>query len=146
MKVKTKRKIEAAIPAASMSDIAFLLIIFFMVSTVFNQDIGVNYELPDAKQPETIIDKLGIHVTIPNQKNPGENATPGTILVEGDPVKLQDLTNQILKLRAENPGIYYVILKADETIPFKMLNDVMQAIKDTKITKLKLATDFSAGK
>ena len=113
-----------------------------MVSTVFNVDIGINYDLPNAQQPETIIDKLGIHVTIPNQKDPGENAQIGMIIVEGDPVPLDSLKNQILKIRAENPGVYYVILKADETVPFSLLNRVMQEIKETKITKLKLATDF----
>lgn len=142
MKIKTKKKREAIIPAASMSDIAFLLIIFFMVSTVFNVDVGVNVVLPSAKQYVSIKDKQNIHVTIPNQKTPGENAKPGQVLVEGEPCEIENLKNKILHFRAENPNIYYVVLKADETVPFRMLNEVMMEIKKTKITKLKLANDF----
>ncbi len=142
MKIKTKKKREAIIPAASMSDIAFLLIIFFMVSTVFNVDVGVNVVLPAASESESIIDKQNIHVTIPNQKNPGENAAIGQVLVEGEAVEIENLKNKILHFRAENPDIYYVILKVDETVPFQMLNRVMMEIKRTKITKLKLANDF----
>jgi len=142
MKVKKKRKMDASIPSASMSDIAFLLIIFFMVSTVFNADIGVNYDLPNAIKPEVIIDKLNLHVTIPNQDDPGQKVEKNMVLVEGEPVKIEDLKNQILKLRAEKPDIYYVVLKADESVPFSIINRVMTEIKETKITKLKLATDF----
>ncbi|MCK4666766.1 biopolymer transporter ExbD [Candidatus Dependentiae bacterium] len=142
MKIKTKKKREAIIPAASMSDIAFLLIIFFMVSTVFNVDVGVNVVLPQASEYESIIDKQNIHVTIPNQKDPGAGAQIGQVLLEGDPIEIEDLKNKILHLRAENPNIYYVILKVDETVPFQMLNRVMMEIKRTKITKLKLANDF----
>ncbi len=142
MKIKTKKKRDAIIPAASMSDIAFLLIIFFMVSTVFNVDVGVNVVLPQASEYESIIDKLNIHVTIPNQKDPGDNVAVGQVLVEGEPVEIENLKNKILHFRADNPKIYYVILKVDETVPFHMLNRVMMQIKGTKITKLKLANDF----
>jgi biopolymer transport protein ExbD len=37
---------EAEIPTASMADIAFLLIIFFMVTTVFSATKGLEYKLP----------------------------------------------------------------------------------------------------
>lgn len=45
MKVKKSKTIEAYIPTASMADIAFLLIIFFMVSSVFPVD-KTQVELP----------------------------------------------------------------------------------------------------
>jgi len=37
-KIKQSKKREAFIPTGSMSDIAFLLLLFFMVSTVFVQE------------------------------------------------------------------------------------------------------------
>lgn len=49
MPILSKRKVpqEAEIPTASMADIAFLLIIFFMTSTVFMREKGLKIALPE---------------------------------------------------------------------------------------------------
>jgi len=52
--IKPRSKPETIIPSAGMSDIAFLLLIFFMVSTVFVQERGLNVVLPEARN----IDKV----------------------------------------------------------------------------------------
>jgi biopolymer transport protein ExbD len=45
-----KSKVGNVIPTASMADISFLLLVFFMVSTVFVRYRGVPVELPEAKK------------------------------------------------------------------------------------------------
>ena len=45
MKIGRKKE-ETEIPTASMADIAFLLIIFFMVTTVFSATKGLDFKLP----------------------------------------------------------------------------------------------------
>jgi biopolymer transport protein ExbD len=55
-KLSEKAKLpEAEITSASMADIAFLLIIFFMVTTVFSATKGLDFQLPsdDDKQQQT---------------------------------------------------------------------------------------------
>ena len=42
-----KSKVSDAIPTASMADIAFLLLIFFLVTTVFPKDKGLEVVLPE---------------------------------------------------------------------------------------------------
>ncbi len=47
-----KRKIpEAEIPSSSMADIAFLLLLFFLVSTVIDVDTGIGLTLPEYVPP-----------------------------------------------------------------------------------------------
>ncbi|MCL2064921.1 MAG: biopolymer transporter ExbD [Candidatus Cloacimonetes bacterium] len=53
-KVKKNVKVEGAIPTCSMADIAFLLLIFFIVSTVFVKERGLRVNLPRAES----IDKI----------------------------------------------------------------------------------------
>lgn len=48
-KIKKAARPETLIPTASMSDIAFLLLLFFMVSTVFVREKGLKVRLPKAE-------------------------------------------------------------------------------------------------
>ncbi|MEN3043859.1 MAG: biopolymer transporter ExbD [Candidatus Hydrothermales bacterium] len=51
---KGRFKYEAEIPTASMADIAFLLIIFFMVTTIFSRDRGLKIILPEKSEERVI--------------------------------------------------------------------------------------------
>ncbi len=53
-KLQAKSKPETIIPTASMSDIAFLLLIFFMVSTVFVKERGLRVTMPEARSIEKV--------------------------------------------------------------------------------------------
>jgi biopolymer transport protein ExbD len=53
-KIVRKNKRPASIPTASMSDISFLLLLFFMVSTVFVKSKGLKVQMPKA----VTIDKI----------------------------------------------------------------------------------------
>lgn len=50
--IKKKKIAEAAIPTASMADIAFLLLLFFLVSTTIDVDTGLGLTLPEYVPPE----------------------------------------------------------------------------------------------
>jgi biopolymer transport protein ExbD len=53
-KIERKTKVATEIPNASMSDIAFLLLIFFMVSTTFVKEKGLKVNLPQAEAIQKI--------------------------------------------------------------------------------------------
>jgi len=61
MKFKKKSKMKISIPTASMPDIVFMLIFFFMVSSVLRTHEGLNVLLPKAKQIEKLESR--VHVT-----------------------------------------------------------------------------------
>ena len=55
MKVHRKTKVSSDIPTASMPDIIFMLLIFFMVTTVLREYSGLPVELPKAMRIEKLI-------------------------------------------------------------------------------------------
>lgn len=60
MKFQKKSKAEGGIPTASMPDIVFMLILFFMVSTVFKEFRGIPVRLPAAKKIEKLPGKRNV--------------------------------------------------------------------------------------
>ncbi len=51
VQIKKKKEIEAKIPDAGMSDIVFLLLLFFLVSTTIDVDTGIGMSLPEYVPP-----------------------------------------------------------------------------------------------
>ena len=58
--LKRKSKVSEEIPTASMADIAFLLLIFFLVTTVFSEERGLGIVLPEKQQEEIEINPKNI--------------------------------------------------------------------------------------
>ncbi|MCF6269524.1 MAG: biopolymer transporter ExbD [Melioribacteraceae bacterium] len=52
VQIKKKKEIDASIPSAGMSDIVFLLLLFFLVSTTIDVDTGIGLFLPEYVPPE----------------------------------------------------------------------------------------------
>ncbi|MFA3781873.1 ExbD/TolR family protein [Melioribacteraceae bacterium 4301-Me] len=52
VQIKKRKLPEAEIPTSSMADISFLLLLFFLVSTVIDVDTGIGLVLPEYVPPE----------------------------------------------------------------------------------------------
>jgi biopolymer transport protein ExbD len=59
-----KQKVSDEIPSASMADIAFLLLIFFLVTTVFPKDRGLPIVLPEDQVEIEIPQKNILHILV----------------------------------------------------------------------------------
>lgn len=59
-----KSKVSDEIPASSMADIAFLLLIFFLVTTVFPKDKGLSIVLPEEQEQVEVSQRNILHVLI----------------------------------------------------------------------------------
>ncbi len=59
-----RTKVSDEIPSASMADIAFLLLIFFLVTTVFPKDKGLAIVLPEEQQEQEVSQKNILHILI----------------------------------------------------------------------------------
>ncbi len=58
--LERKSKVSDEIPTASMADIAFLLLIFFLTTTVFEEEKGLPIVLPEASAEEVQVSQKNI--------------------------------------------------------------------------------------
>ena len=117
---RKKTRIRYDIPTGPMADISFLLIIFFMVTTVFVVYRGFQVNLPLAERIESMKSRRNaVSIWI------GAN---GRIMVDEYEAELSmvaDIVNQ--KLR-ENPKIV-VSVKSDHNTPYRLISGVIEELK-----------------
>jgi len=114
---------------ASMSDIAFLLIIFFMVTSVFTLRDGLHLALPDtSKKPVLVASKNVVTVAL---KESGEITwNDGPVDEASFEVKLRDSL-------AENPKLT-VLLKVPAKTPYHRSVTVIDRVRSAGINRLTL--------
>lgn len=62
--LKKKNRVSGEIPTASMADIAFLLLVFFLVTTVFEEEKGLPIVLPEKGEEVEVSQKNVLHILI----------------------------------------------------------------------------------
>ncbi|TAE74168.1 MAG: biopolymer transporter ExbD [Bacteroidetes bacterium] len=128
-----KRKSEGSqeINASSMADIAFLLLIFFLVTTTIASDKGLTIVLPPKKDDRTKVEtnERNVYVVLVNSRN--------QLLVEGqgmDPKDLREGVKKFLlnygadKKSSDNPRDAAVSFKTDRATKHSMYMQVYDEI------------------
>jgi len=115
MRFKKKAKMKIAIPTASMPDIVFMLIFFFMVSSVLRTHEGLAIVMPKAKQIEKLESK--VHVTyIWVSKE-------GMISIDGRLFQVQSIRNIMYEKRVADPQLI-VSIRSDELVNMEIISKI----------------------
>ncbi|KQC10193.1 MAG: hypothetical protein APR54_00120 [Candidatus Cloacimonas sp. SDB] len=119
VKIAKKTKAEAIIPSASMSDIAFLLLLFFMVSTVFVREKGLRVTMPQAENIQKIPRKQA--ATIYVSKN-------GTISIDDLAIDIPDVQWVMQKKLAENFNVI-ASFRTDKDTNYGIMSDILYQLR-----------------
>src|SRR5215469_995539 len=110
-------------------DLAYvLLIIFIILTTATVQGIKVN--LPKASAQPSLAENKTKAISI---------TADGTIYLDTFPVTMAELENNLRGLKAANPNLP-VIIKADSSIQYQRVVDVLDLLGRLEITQLGLVT------
>jgi len=118
-----------AIPTSSMADIAFLLLIFFLVTTTIDMDKGLGMVLP-AEGEEIEISKKNIINCLIN--------STGNVLLGGEGIEIRDLSKSIRQKLAENDKLI-VSVKAHKSTSYKDYIAVIDQLKRANATRISIA-------
>ena len=127
MKLERKNKNKSEISTSSLPDIIFMLLIFFMVTTVMREFEGLDVVLPRAKTIEKLESKR--HTSyIWSTKD-------GLVSVDDKLVNMNDLGEAMYLKITKDPKLT-VSLKADENSIMETLTDIHTQLKKAQALKL----------
>lgn len=132
MKIKVQRPSDE-IPTSSMADIAFLLIVYFMVTTTFAATRGLDFALPKEDDTPPIVEKED-SVLIDIQAN-------GSLIVDQKPMELTEIL-EYLEPKLQNNPKKPVIIKPQPEAPYGMMVAVFDVLRQGK-EELKLEKDIN---
>ena len=119
-----------------MIDMIFLLLVFFIVSTMYMTEIkSVPIRLPVAQNSETV-SKSNFTVTLKKD---------GTHYLDEQKITLEALV-QNASLSSKQDENFAVILRAEATVEYQKVIKLMDALKGGGVTRFGLATDIGEGK
>ena len=126
-----RRIVEAEIPTASMADVAFLLIIFFLVASFYSVTRGIQFSLP-TKDEQALTAEPEAAVLI-------EIAANGALTVDGRPLRLAQVQEYLRPKLARNPT-KSVILQTSLEAPYFAMTDVFDELRQAGVENLVIPT------
>ena len=131
---KRRATTKQEIPTASMPDIVFMLLLFFMVTTTLREvDVLVDFKLPEAQAIEKIENKrLVSYVWV------GSN---GRIQVNDSIVKLEDIQNIMYKKRQDLPNVI-VSMRIDKNQEMGLVTDIQQELRKAYCLRINYSTNI----
>jgi len=132
MALKSSNKINPNFNMSSLTDIIFLLLIFFLLTSNFILPRGLDLVLPSSNSPNVVEEHIAVEI---NQD--------GVYRVQDEETAFEDISTILSDKLGENPE-QVVVLYADENQPLKKTIDIMNIVKGLN-GKMILATEDRQG-
>ena len=127
--IKKQRRPMQEINSSSMADIAFLLLVFFLVTTTISMDKGISLVLP-SEGNELEVNRKNIVNILMNES--------GKVLLDDKPTKVNAIKGIVEKKLSSNPNLIFSV----QTHPRTKYQDylkVLDQLKEAKATKISIA-------
>jgi len=117
------------INSSSMADIAFLLLVFFLVTTTISMDKGISLVLP-SEGNEIEVNKTNIVNILVNET--------GKVLLDDKPTKLKDIKGIAERRIAQNDKVIFSVQTHPRT-KYQVYVQVLDQLKSAKAQKISIA-------
>ena len=111
MELKSKNKVEAAFSMSGMTDVIFLLLLFFILTNSFITPSGLPVNLPSSQSADIVLQKVSVTITHDLK-----------YYVNDERVNVNQLEGVLRSALTESKGV--VVLHCDEGVPVKHLVQV----------------------
>lgn len=133
--LKRKSKVASEIPDSSLADVAFLLLIFFMVSTVFRKEQPRDVEMPEAAATQRVDEKRKdiLHVWVDPD---------GSVYINDALVPMQNISDVVQPEFVRSDQRLVVAIRADRAVPYGTINEITEELRDAGALRVNFATNF----
>ncbi len=131
MRFERNENVENNVPTASMADIAFLLLIFFMTTTIFRMEEGLQVRLPRAETAQKQKRERILHVWID---------AVGDISINDKLVNVENIEAIMAASLQENPSLI-IAFNADHRTPYGIVSQVMEELKKANAIRVSFTSD-----
>ena len=129
MALRERKARVGAIPEGGMADIAFLLLVFFLVTTTIDMDKGIGIILPAEGQELEINKKNILNLLI---------SSSGSVLLGGEAVAINQIDDRVKEeIRKNNKLI--ISVKAHEKAQYDVYVEVLDQLNKAKATRISIA-------
>lgn len=132
MKWKKKEKKKPTIPTTAMPDIVFMLIFFFMVSSVLRTADGLPVNLPQAKQIQKLKSRVNVTYIWVNKA--------GMISIDGQLVQPEHIRNIAYIKQKEALGQLTISLRADVDTKYSVIDKIHKELRKAQAYKINYST------
>ena len=131
MNFSRKTQLSSEIPTSSMPDIIFMLLIFFMVTTVLREYSGLPVNIPKAEKIEKLKGKRHTaHIWVSKE---------GLVSINDRIFAIQDVAKIMYEKRISDPQLI-VSLKADEDAKMELISSIHEELREADALKLNYST------
>lgn len=132
--LQRKSKASSDIPSSSLADMAFLLLIFFMVSTTFPQERPRPMPWPEAESTDKLDEqrKNILHVFV---------TEAGEVFINDQLIPLTQVSNLIAPMYEENRQLL-ISLRADRNTPYRTIYTIQEELQEAGALRLTFYTDL----
>lgn len=135
MQLREKKKRVYGIPTGSMGDVAFLILLFFLVSTVFTKDKGLKMLLPEKTTDEEKVTVVPENIVTLAINPAGEVKVKATghdeYLARQDYDRIREIVEEKL---LERDTLLVISLRASKEAPYSSMVHVLDQVKLAKVT------------
>ena len=130
-----KSKASSEVPSSSLADIAFLLLIFFMVTTVFQADSDRPIEWPEAAAAEKIDEKQKNILLIWMERD-------GTVFMNDQPYPMEDVHLVVAPLYAASERALVISIRGDREVPYRFMDQLQQELVAAGVVRVVFAAQM----
>ncbi len=121
---------EAEIDLTPMLDIVFIMLIFFIVTSTFIKEPGVDIERPDAETTEKV-KTVAVLIAITSDNR---------IFIDKKEIDLRAVRGSVERMLAENPN-GAIVIQADKDSEAGVMMKVMEGVRDAGASATKISTN-----
>jgi biopolymer transport protein ExbD len=129
MLVEKKKSNKTSIPTATLPDVAFLLLLFFLVTTTIDVDKGIGLVLPPKGETKEVPKKNIVNVLV---------AADGRVMVENEVTDISMIKSLIQRKIMENPNLI-VSVKTDAKTNYRDYIRVLDQLKQANAKRISIA-------